>query len=196
MSPWPMNRELRRKHQCSCQFREDFYNTGHRPLQTLVEKEKEIAVSDYRSRMQDFGQHLKRQVDAIHKGKEKDKLKAKMLFSCALKDKSKMTDQRAEFLALRMSCNALMSEQQKIMAAYPCNEIIIEMYDGSLITINTDRGWTVRGYEESTAEGYLRHHGWDDIDIKGSRDGDRALEDYLVVSLVLPGAKNIYVIDM
>lgn len=202
MSLFPMNREIRRAAKCrcygceDCNWRENLYAGSHRPLQTLVEKEKEIAVSDYRSRMQGFGKHLKRQVDMIHKKKEKDKLKAKMLFSCSLKDKSRMSDQRAEFLALRMSCSAIMSEQQKIMALYPCNEIIIEMYDGSLITINTDGGWIVHGHEEFTAEGYLRWHGWDEKDIKGSRDGDEGLEEHLVTSLVLVGAKNIYVIDM
>lgn len=136
--------------------------------------------------------------EALNRQIEKDKLKAKMLFSCSLKDKSKpeMTRERAEFLALRMSCNAIMSEQEKIMAAYPSNQIIIEMYDGSLIVIDTDAGWIVRGYTDHTAESYLRYNGWDEIDIRGSRSGDKGLEDYLVTSLVLVGAKNIYVIDM
>lgn len=111
MSLMPFNREMKRAAQCKCrcyncqgnrdrlQFRIGMYAGSHRPLQTLVEKEKEIAVSDYRSRMMDFGQHLKRQVEAVRKEKEKDKLRAKMLFHHALQDsKPTMTRERKEFV--------------------------------------------------------------------------------------------------
>ena len=129
MSLFPMNREIRRAAKCrcygceDCNWRENLYAGSHRPLQTLVEKEEEIAVPAFKG---SAGEALSRQI-------EKDKLKARLTFLGALKSpKPVMTQERAGLLSEHIRYRGPnLSELRKVQTAYPCCEIIVEMNDGS-----------------------------------------------------------------
>ena len=199
MSLFPMNRGIRRAARCRCMvcsycdWREDHYTRmtrdhDPRPLQTLVKKEKEIAMP---AACSSAGEALNRRIEV-------NKLKARLLFQAALSPKSVTPRERAELLAQHIKYRGPdISNRLKIQAVYPEHEIIVEMNDGTLFTIDTDAtGWTVFDHGTHTAESYLKYHGWSEIDIEGSPSGDKGLEQFRVTDLFLPGAKAIYAIDM
>ena len=194
MSLFPMNREIRRAARCrcmgceDCNWRESFYwmrrmhqrctSSPHRPLATLVQKEKEIAMLT---------------LSCDDKQREKNKLKARMLFRCALRDKPvPMTRERAQALVDAATCDAQLTTEQKIKALYPCHELIVEMNDGSMFVVQTEAydGCDIKALKERSLREYLeRELGWDDEDVK-------VIMKQKTHNVTIPGAKNIYVLDM